>query len=191
VLAGGLFDILINVYLKYIHKYQSFYVLGYLNHLLSLFPSLAAKIPENYITSLLMTATPANLHHPLHESTIITFVQLALKYAEPPTKNSILKEIIDFLLTNRHIALKLAHIIIDYEIDDLKIMQLLETGYFNSFLESINFKSEENLLKKKIELYKKIILKFAGINRPLSEYLSYQLEHRVKTIQERRENQVN
>lgn len=104
-------------------RYQSYYILDYLNHLLTLFPALVSKIPqENFISKLLLSASPVNIHHPLQESTIISFVESTLRYAESNTKNIILNEIINFLLANKYLALKLAHLVIDYDIEEVKIM---------------------------------------------------------------------
>jgi hypothetical protein len=62
-------------------------------------------------------ASPDNIHHPLQESTIISFVKNILKYAESNARNIILHEIIIVLLTHRHLTLKLAHLVMDYDIE--------------------------------------------------------------------------
>ena len=112
VLEGNTMQVLMEAYPKHLQQYQSYYILDYLTHLLSLFPCLAAQIPHSFIAKLLESSSMVALHHPLHECTIVNFVQMALRYSENPAKQLILKEVCDFLLTNRHFALKLAHIVI-------------------------------------------------------------------------------
>ena len=105
-------------YPRHIHEYQSYYILDYLLHLLTLFPSLALQIASSkFIPYLLETATPTNLHHPLHESTIISFTQLTLKYLEPGHKQQLIESITTIHPFNQFITIKLVQMLIDHELD--------------------------------------------------------------------------
>lgn len=69
-------------------------------------------------------------------------------------------------------------------------MELLDNGYFQSFLELINSDTDEHMLERRVEVFKKIAQKFRQINRDISDYLNYQLASRVKVIDQRRHNEA-
>lgn len=69
-------------------------------------------------------------------------------------------------------------------------MELLDNGYFQSFLELINSDTDEHMLERRVEVFKKIAEKFRQINRDISDYLNYQLASRVKVIDQRRRNET-
>lgn len=69
-------------------------------------------------------------------------------------------------------------------------MELLDNGYFQSFLELINSDTDEHMLERRVEVFKKIAEKFRQINRDISDYLNYQLASRVRVIDQRRRNET-
>ena len=135
---GNIVTVLAAAYPKHIHEYQSFYILDYLHHLLTLFPSLAKAVTaSNFIPYLLETAGPINLHHPMHESTIITFVQSTLKYLENTSKQILIEEIAKIQPFNQYITVKLVQMLIDFEIEPSQLLVFAYKGYFDRLLEVI------------------------------------------------------
>lgn len=59
---------------------------------------------------------------------------------------------------------------------------MIEAGYFNSFLSFIKLESEENLVKRSIELFKRASKKIREINRSISDYMMYQLDCQVRLL---------
>jgi hypothetical protein len=58
IIDGQIFEILIEAFHKYSDTQNSYYILDYLNHILTLFPTLAVKIPkENFIPNLLLSVS--------------------------------------------------------------------------------------------------------------------------------------
>jgi hypothetical protein len=47
IIRGKIINILKQIYYKYIRHYQSFFVLDYLNHLISIFPEISKEIMTN------------------------------------------------------------------------------------------------------------------------------------------------
>lgn len=80
----------------------------------------------------------------------------------------------------------MAHLVIEYEINEEKMMELLENGYFHSFLELINTETDEHIICRRVEVFKKIAEKFQEINKDIRDYLSYQLTSRLKVIEQRK-----
>lgn len=114
---GNIFSLLIKAYPTHIHQYQSYYILDYLQHLLLLFPSLAQQVnTSRFLPYLVETAGPINLHHPLHESTIISFIQSTLKYLDSSSKQCLLSELTRIQPPNNYITIKLVQMLIEFEI---------------------------------------------------------------------------
>lgn len=73
-------------YEKYIGQYQSYYILDYLRHLLDLFPCMASSITAPFLGFLIHNLRLMNMHHPMHEATILAFMQQGFKHLEAGVK---------------------------------------------------------------------------------------------------------
>ena len=149
---------LVAAYPRHIHEYQSYYILDYLHHLLTLFPSLAGQVAyTSFLPYLLETAGPTNLHHPLHESTIISFTQSTLKYLEPARKQHLIEAITTIHPFSQYIAIKLVQMLVDYELDWSQLLTLAHRGYFDNLLEVVAKEEEEGVRKRAAEQYLKVV----------------------------------
>ncbi len=80
-------------YEKYIERYQSYYILDYLRYLLDLFPSMANTITAPFVGFLINNLRLMNMHHPMHEATILHFIQQGFKYLDANLKEGIVEQI--------------------------------------------------------------------------------------------------
>jgi hypothetical protein len=112
---GNIFELLIKAYPRHIHEYQSYYILDYLHHLLLLFPSLAPKVvSSSFVPYLLQTANPTNLHHPLHESTIVSFIHTTLRHLPSTSKHFLVESIARIESSSYYITLKLVIMLTEF-----------------------------------------------------------------------------
>lgn len=155
---GDVVEMLVNAYPRHIHEYQSFYILDYLHHLLVLFPSLALQVTNSkFIPYLLETAGPTNLHHPMHESTIIAFIESTLKYLDSALKQHLIEEITKIQPFSQFFTIKLVEMLIDFDIDSSQLLVFAYKGYFDRLLEVISREEEEGIRKRAVEQYLKVV----------------------------------
>ena len=148
-----------------------------------LFPSLALEVTQSkFIPYLLETAGPTNLHHPLHEHTIITFIQSTLKYLESSLKQNLIEEITKIQLFNQYINIKLVETLLDFEIDSSQLLAFAFKGYFDRLLDVISKEEEEGIKKRAVEQYLKIVDKIRTVNEAASSLLLFRLENRVQIL---------
>jgi hypothetical protein len=113
---------------------------------------------------LLETAGVANLHHPLHESTIINFIHSNLRYLEVNSKQQLIEEITRIQPLNQYLTLKLVQMLIDFEIHPSQLLLFAHKSYFDRLLEVVGRDEEEEIKKRAIELYQKVVDKVQIVN---------------------------
>jgi hypothetical protein len=182
---GEIFSFLIEGYQKYIEQYQSYYILDYLNHLLNLFPSIAEMLVRREFISLLITNLRLrNMHHPMHETTILSFIGKGLKYLESTSKQSIVEDIYRIEVSDLYTQSKIAKIVVEHEKCEQLAVYITDQGYLVNFIESLTPQLEKNILNNCVELLLQAIKKLQEFNINLSRYLLWLLRHRTSSIDE-------
>lgn len=151
---------LIEGYQKYIEQYQSFYMLDYLNHILGLFPSLAeSAVPTDFIVLLVRHLGLRNMHHPMHETTILGFINRGLKWLDERKRQALVNALYSLEPTDIFTQGKIAKLLVEHDTSLGLLNRVIEHDFFMDLVNSIHENLERNVLSSIVELLLSAIIK--------------------------------
>jgi hypothetical protein len=135
-------------------------MLDYLNHLLGLFPSLAeTAVPKDFIVLLVRHLNLRNMHHPMHETTILGFISRGLKWLDERKRQSLINILYSLEPTDIFTQGKIAKLLVEHDSSNGLLNRIVEHDFFMDLVNSIHENLEKNVLSSTIELLLSAITK--------------------------------